>query len=138
MLTRYATWVHACAISFSRACTSEKTNGAYAHYVMVSKIPWKLFWLATQLYPENTLMLLLFASTKICEFEVPMILRVLIFAISPSRAKFCDFAQPRYKLNFKIHFLSNVAEPRLNLLQCSLRVNLRETCQMVQRAPVIR
>ena len=46
----------------------------------------------------STLMLLLFASTKFCDFEVPMILRVLIFAISPSRAKFCDFAQPRYKL----------------------------------------
>ena len=38
-------------------------------------------------------MLLLFASTKFCDFWVPMILRVLIFAISRSRAKFCDFVQ---------------------------------------------
>ena len=53
-----------------------------------------------------TLMLLLFASTKFCDFGVPMILRVLIFAILRSRAKFCDFAQPRYKLNFKTHLLS--------------------------------
>ena len=57
---------------------------------------------------RNTLMLLLFASTKFCDLGVPMILQVLIFAISRSRAKFCDFAQPRYKLNFKIH-LKNVA-----------------------------
>ena len=28
-------------------------NGACAHYVMVSKIQWKPFWLATQLYPRN-------------------------------------------------------------------------------------
>ena len=28
-------------------------NGACAHYIMVSKIQWKPFWLATQLYPQN-------------------------------------------------------------------------------------
>ena len=28
-------------------------NGACAHYVMVSGIQWKSFWLATQLYPPN-------------------------------------------------------------------------------------
>ena len=28
-------------------------NGACAHYVMVSRIQWKPFWLATQLYPPN-------------------------------------------------------------------------------------
>ena len=44
---------------------------------------------------QRTLMLLLFASTKFCDFGIPMILRVLIFAISRRRAKYCDFAQPR-------------------------------------------
>ena len=44
---------------------------------------------------KATLMLLLFASTKFCDFEIPMILRVLIFATSRRRAKFCDFEQPR-------------------------------------------
>ena len=28
-------------------------NGDRVHYVMVSKIQWKPFWLATQLYPQN-------------------------------------------------------------------------------------
>ena len=28
-------------------------NGGCAHYVMVSKIQWKPFWLASQLYPQN-------------------------------------------------------------------------------------
>ena len=28
-------------------------TGLSAHYVMVSKIQWKPFWLATQLYPQN-------------------------------------------------------------------------------------
>ena len=28
-------------------------NGACAHYVMVSNIQWKPFWLATQLDPQN-------------------------------------------------------------------------------------
>ena len=28
-------------------------NESRAHYVMVSKIQWKPFWLATQLYPQN-------------------------------------------------------------------------------------
>ena len=28
-------------------------NGACVHYVMVSKIQWQPFWLATQLYPQN-------------------------------------------------------------------------------------
>ena len=28
-------------------------NGACAHYIMLSKIQWKPFWLATQQYPEN-------------------------------------------------------------------------------------
>ena len=44
-----------------------------------------------------TLLLLLFASTNFCDFGSGMILRVLIFAISWSRAKFCDFAQPKVK-----------------------------------------
>ena len=30
-------------------------NGGHAHYVMASKIQWKPFWLATQLYPQNDL-----------------------------------------------------------------------------------
>ena len=38
----------------------------------------------------------------------------------------------------KTFSLVDVAEPRLNLLQCSRRVDFCETCQMVQRAPVIR
>ena len=38
----------------------------------------------------HTLLLLLFASTKFCDFGIPTILRVLIFAISRSGAKFCD------------------------------------------------
>ena len=54
---------------------------------------------------EDTLMLLLFASTKFCDFGSGMILRVLIFAISWSRAKFWDFAQPKVKINFEIHWL---------------------------------
>ena len=29
------------------------TNGACAHYVMVSKFQWKPFWLATQRDPQN-------------------------------------------------------------------------------------
>ena len=28
-------------------------NGGCAHYVIVSKVQWKPFWLATQLYPQN-------------------------------------------------------------------------------------
>ena len=28
-------------------------NGSRAHYVMVSKIQWRPFWLAAQLYPQN-------------------------------------------------------------------------------------
>ena len=31
----------------------QHSNGACAHYVMVSKIQWKPFWLATQLYPQK-------------------------------------------------------------------------------------
>ena len=42
-------------------------------------------------------LLLLFASTTFCDFWIPTILRVLIFAISRSQAKFCDFAQPKVK-----------------------------------------
>ena len=45
----------------------------------------------------HTFLLLLFASTTFCDFGVPTILQVLIFAISRSRAKFCDFAQPKVK-----------------------------------------
>ena len=45
----------------------------------------------------HTLLLLLFASTKFCDLGIPTILRVLIFAISRSRAKFCDLAQPKVK-----------------------------------------
>ena len=44
-----------------------------------------------------TLLLLLFASTKFCDFGTPTIFRVLIFAISRSQAKFCDFEQPKVK-----------------------------------------
>ena len=29
------------------------SNGAGAHYVIVSRIQWKPFWFATQLYPHN-------------------------------------------------------------------------------------
>ena len=43
---------------------------------------------------EIQLLLLLFASTKFCDFGIAMILRVLIFAISRSRAELCDFGQP--------------------------------------------
>ena len=46
------------------------------------------------------LLLLLFASTKFCDLGIVTILRVLIFAISWRRAKFCEFT----KLNFKIHW----------------------------------
>ena len=60
-------------------------------------------------------MLLLLASTKFCDFGVAMILRVLIFAISRSRAKFYDFAQPKYKLNFKIHLLSKCGRAKIEL-----------------------
>ena len=28
-------------------------NGGRAHYVMVSRIQWKPFWLTAQLYPQN-------------------------------------------------------------------------------------
>ena len=31
----------------------KRENGPCAHYVMVSKIQWKPFWLASQLYPQN-------------------------------------------------------------------------------------
>ena len=37
---------------------------------------------------SSTLLLLLFASKKFCDFEILSILRVLIFAISSNRAKF--------------------------------------------------
>ena len=33
--------------------TGTPANGVRAHYVMVSKIPWKPFWLAIQLYLQN-------------------------------------------------------------------------------------
>ena len=57
--------------------------------------------------PLYTLMLLLFASTKFCDFGILTILRVLYFAISRSPAKFCDFAQPKVKaFNFETHWLS--------------------------------
>ena len=46
---------------------------------------------------KTTLLLLLFASTKFCDFGIATILRVLIFAISWSGAKFCDFVQPNVK-----------------------------------------
>ena len=44
---------------------------------------------------QRTLLLLLFASTKFCDFGIPTILRVLNFAISRSRAKFCDSRNQR-------------------------------------------
>ena len=53
--------------------------------------------------PGTTLLLLLFASTKFCDFGIPTILRVLIFAISRSRAEFCDFAQPKVKPQLETH-----------------------------------
>ena len=31
----------------------EKINGGRAHYIIESKVQWKPFWLATQLYPQN-------------------------------------------------------------------------------------
>ena len=31
----------------------DRRNGACVHYVMVSKIQWRPFWLATHLYPQN-------------------------------------------------------------------------------------
>ena len=34
-------------------CEQTFTNGACAHYVMVSKMQWKPFWLAIQFYPQN-------------------------------------------------------------------------------------
>ena len=37
----------------SRLIHNERTNGACAHYVMVSKFQWKPFWLATQQDPQN-------------------------------------------------------------------------------------
>ena len=49
----------------------------------------------------TTLLLLLFASTKFCDLAIVTILRVLIFAISWSQAKFCEITKP--KLNFKIN-----------------------------------
>ena len=49
---------------------------------------------------SGTLLLLLFVSAKFCDFGIPTILRVLIFAISRSRAKFCGFAQAIAKAQF--------------------------------------
>ena len=46
---------------------------------------------------SSTLLLLLFASTKLCDLGLTTILWVLIFAISWSRAKLCDFVQPKVK-----------------------------------------
>ena len=45
----------------------------------------------------TTLLLLLFASTKFCDFGIPMILRVLIFAISRSQGKFLRFRATKVK-----------------------------------------
>ena len=42
-----------CKITVVLACGHPQSNGGSAHYAMVSKIQWKPFWLATQLYPEN-------------------------------------------------------------------------------------
>ena len=50
-----------------------------------------------QLAWQATSLLLLFASTKFCDFGISTILQVLIFVISQSRAKFCDFAQRKVK-----------------------------------------
>ena len=71
-----------------------------------------------------TLLLLLFASTKFCDFEIPTILRVLIFAISRSQAKFCDFAHATEgkSSTLKSIGLVNVAVSRLKLLQCKVHV----------------
>ena len=52
-------------------------------------------WGAANLYDVLTFLLTSFASTKFCEFGIVTILRVLIFAISWSRGKFCDFAQQK-------------------------------------------
>ena len=68
---------------------------------------------------KYTLLLLLFASTKFCDLGFPTILRVLFFAISRSRAKFCDFAQAKVKgSTLKSTGLVNAAVSRLKLLQC--------------------
>ena len=66
-----------------------------------------------------TLLLLLFASTKFCDFGIPTILRVLIFAISRGQAKFCDFTQPKVKRStLKSAGLVNMAVCRLKFLHC--------------------
>ena len=124
----------------ARASRTAITGPAHAYAVMLRQ-----FFFATPapFYLANHLpYLLLFASTKFCDFGIPMILRVLIFAISRSQGKFCDFAQLlKVKLNFETATcLVNVGVSRLNLLQCStcICVDWHETCQIVQRAPVIR
>ena len=45
-----------CILTFHKALSHQShcnTAAACAHYVMLSKIHWKPFWLATQLYPQN-------------------------------------------------------------------------------------
>ena len=52
-------------------------------------VPVVASYIAQWLERATTLLLLLFASTKFCDFGIP--------TISRSRAKFCDFAQPKVK-----------------------------------------
>ena len=40
-------------VGFLYKIAQKISNGACAHYVMVSKFQWKPFWLATQLDPHN-------------------------------------------------------------------------------------
>ena len=88
----------------------------------VKLLQWANFhWSRCSCYPSaSTLMLRLFASTKFCNFGIPTILRVLIFANSRSRAKFCDVAQTKGKSStLKLTGLViKVAVSRLKLLQC--------------------
>ena len=79
---------------------------------------------------EHTLLLLLFASTKFCDFGIAMILWVLTVAISRisrSQAKFCDFVQPLKgkSSTLKSTCLANVPVSRLKLLNLNRQVALR-------------
>ena len=81
---------------------------------------------------RRTLLLLLFSSTKFCDFGIPTILRVLNFAISQSRAKFCNFAQAKVKATLKSTGLANAAVSRLKLLQCKY---MWSSCRIMWNMP---
>ena len=42
-----------CRLLLFHSTEEVPNNGGRVHYVIVSKIQWKPFWLATQLYPQN-------------------------------------------------------------------------------------